>query len=75
VLTARFVFSFRVRFGVRSSEFAVRGSGFEGRGGATRPEKIERRHGKVTSTSSVQNFTLTVTKVEYNGALDQTLFI
>jgi hypothetical protein len=30
---------------------------------------------KFVSTSSVQNFTVTVTKVEHNGALDQTLFV
>jgi hypothetical protein len=29
---------------------------------------------KIVSTSSVQNFTVTVTKVEHNGAIDQTLF-
>lgn len=29
---------------------------------------------KITSTSSLQNFTVTVTKVEHNGALDQTVF-
>jgi hypothetical protein len=29
---------------------------------------------KIVSTSNVQNFTVTVTKVEHNGAIDQTLF-
>jgi outer membrane lipoprotein-sorting protein len=29
----------------------------------------------IASTSSVQSFTVTVTKVEHNGALDQTLFV
>jgi hypothetical protein len=29
---------------------------------------------KLTASSSAQNFTVTVTKVEHNGALDQTLF-
>jgi hypothetical protein len=30
---------------------------------------------KIASTSSLQNFTVTVTKVEHNGAIDQTLFV
>jgi hypothetical protein len=30
---------------------------------------------KLAATSSVQNFTVTVSKVEHNGALDQTLFV
>jgi outer membrane lipoprotein-sorting protein len=30
---------------------------------------------KIVSTSNVQNFTVSVTKVEHNGALDQTLFV
>jgi hypothetical protein len=30
---------------------------------------------RIVSTSNVQNFTVTVTKVEHNGALDQTLFV
>jgi hypothetical protein len=29
---------------------------------------------KIVSSSSVQNFTVTISKVEHNGALDQTLF-
>lgn len=30
---------------------------------------------KIVSSSSVQNFTVTISKVEHNGALDQTLFV
>lgn len=30
---------------------------------------------KLVSSSSVQNFTVTISKVEHNGALDQTLFV